>query len=844
MLNNQHPTVRIDRASGSPSPTTSDENGPDLRSHKEPIVSGSQPAPMGIQHARATSDFALRDSLSQDGIAQVPRDATANMPLPPTQLPARAGQRNEQLSLPEELDKSLTIKGASSTSTDPTSESRLEASQALPVRTVSLSATASLSTTPGASPSSPRPPKSLGELSRSLSDRRDLAPRLATLPPPMMASFTAKGSARLTPSVGPRQPPMPILNLPTLPPMTPSQNPTRPRQQAPLRSIPALPMRGPSESEREADHENGILDEEEEEEEGEEYADASPGVRETDGGASDEEDTEDTSYTASSPATPRSRGDRPAGMQDGSSRMTAGAEQNRETIYFTPQAAALPTAAARRPGSSSSAATDYFTSKRADRDIDRSHSPSRTPRPADYFANPSLRTLVPGNGPQLVPMPAGSSRPGLYQLGSRSMIDLLSPSSKRAKDKMATPSIGPETTAERRRSKALPGPPTIDEDPQGAVPDDSTPASPTLRRQRSLPIYKISSDPPPYPSFHPRGGGPAIQPRDEEGKERLPSYSNSIYLTAVMPRKMEFIAPGVQARDRKWRRVLCVLEGTAFSVYKCPPGASGVSAIEEWWERKVGVGDITVTGGTAVTQSGIRVSAVRGRVPDGDRPGKTEEDPTPPADAPETESNPPPAAPPPTRSKLHIAAVTLLHPSRAAHSHKHGQSNGAQSVTSPTSRLTNPSVSRSRPSVDTQPPDDHSTISIVARSSMDDRSSRNSAHHSTSNSRSTSVSSPPASDSSSSFFSRSRILPSSSSSATSDSPPGSAKTAPEPSPKDLIKGYTLQNAESGLASDYSKRKNVIRVRMEGEQFLLQAQDVASVIDWIEVRCRCGADSVL
>lgn len=55
-----------------------------------------------------------------------------------------------------------------------------------------------------------------------------------------------------------------------------------------------------------------------------------------------------------------------------------------------------------------------------------------------------------------------------------------------------------------------------------------------------------------------------------------------------------------------------------------------------------------------------------------------------------------------------------------------------------------------------------------------------------------------------------------------------------PDPKDLIRQYSLQHAESGLASDYQKRKNVIRVRVEGEQFLLQAKDVAAVIDWIEV----------
>ncbi|KAJ3984896.1 hypothetical protein F5890DRAFT_1410669 [Lentinula detonsa] len=58
-------------------------------------------------------------------------------------------------------------------------------------------------------------------------------------------------------------------------------------------------------------------------------------------------------------------------------------------------------------------------------------------------------------------------------------------------------------------------------------------------------------------------------------------------------------------------------------------------------------------------------------------------------------------------------------------------------------------------------------------------------------------------------------------------------TCPPPNKSDLIHSYTLQQAESGLGNDYLKRKNVIRVRMEGEQFLLQARDVTAVVDWIE-----------
>jgi hypothetical protein len=60
-------------------------------------------------------------------------------------------------------------------------------------------------------------------------------------------------------------------------------------------------------------------------------------------------------------------------------------------------------------------------------------------------------------------------------------------------------------------------------------------------------------------------------------------------------------------------------------------------------------------------------------------------------------------------------------------------------------------------------------------------------------------------------------------------------SVPLPQEQDLLHAYALNSAESGLGSDYVKRQNVIRIRMEGEQFLLQARDVASVVDWIEVR---------
>lgn len=68
----------------------------------------------------------------------------------------------------------------------------------------------------------------------------------------------------------------------------------------------------------------------------------------------------------------------------------------------------------------------------------------------------------------------------------------------------------------------------------------------------------------------------------------------------------------------------------------------------------------------------------------------------------------------------------------------------------------------------------------------------------------------------------------------SHSSKGKGNGVPMPKQSDLIRVYTMQHAESGLGKDYLKRRNVIRVRLEGEQFLLQGKDVGDVIQWIEV----------
>lgn len=47
----------------------------------------------------------------------------------------------------------------------------------------------------------------------------------------------------------------------------------------------------------------------------------------------------------------------------------------------------------------------------------------------------------------------------------------------------------------------------------------------------------------------------------------------------------------------------------------------------------------------------------------------------------------------------------------------------------------------------------------------------------------------------------------------------------------LIRSYSLQHAKVGLASDYKKRENVLRVRLENEQMLLAFETTQALIDW-------------
>lgn len=269
----------------------------------------------------------------------------------------------------------------------------------------------------------------------------------------------------------------------------------------------------------------------------------------------------------------------------------------------------------------------------------------------------------------------------------------------------------------------------------------------TLSRRKSLPNMM----PPLYHQLRPFSPSSSIfsSASDYSGDEPLPPYTNQLFLIAQMPRKMEFIKPGVVSQDRKWRRVWCVLEGTKFGVYK-------VRDVRSVWEGVIGAGD----GSTVVMPETRKEKEQRREIQFWESRRRKEEN--------------------------------------ERRFTEEGLAGGGGSSSDDEDDLT------LCPS---------SSSTSLRRSESQSRSSLSIGRpHLHVPFRSRAISPSP-----------SRIL---------SSPPSNHPEKPDPSL--LIKEYTLQHAESGLGTDYTKRRNVIRVRMEGEQFLLQAKDTNEVVKWIEV----------
>ena len=227
---------------------------------------------------------------------------------------------------------------------------------------------------------------------------------------------------------------------------------------------------------------------------------------------------------------------------------------------------------------------------------------------------------------------------------------------------------------------------------------------------------------------------------------------------------MEFTAPGVQARDRGWKRLYCILRGTQLLVYKFDPHRFPLKA-----ESPSTIPTIS----QAESEEYLHVHV----------PGERRNQPNP---------------PPPVSA---------------------GPSNAQRGSVSDTSSSTH---HYSGPSINSN-----------GQGASGDEGARRASVSSANGSVSTSTSS----EKDARLFSGVAELRRPSVSTTSTTSPTSAgpgALASHFQHNQLVKQYTLQNAESGLAADYVKRKNVVRVRSEGEQFLLQTDDARDVVDWIEV----------
>ncbi|GAA5851213.1 hypothetical protein JCM8547_004169 [Rhodosporidiobolus lusitaniae] len=334
-----------------------------------------------------------------------------------------------------------------------------------------------------------------------------------------------------------------------------------------------------------------------------------------------------------------------------------------------------------------------------------------------------------------------AQRAGLYRLRSQSVVALASPSMVDSDDEpVGTAAVTGLDPVWQTGGLRTPGPsflnltdiatkvqtsppppktplPVVDlSPPPGSPPPPSQPASPadartsrpttatTSRLHRPRSMYELRVAPPEYTAPLYRRPGldqpQVIQPREEEGNEGLPAYSCAVHIEGFMPRKMEFTAPGVQAKDRAWKRQYVVLHGTSIKIYKFDLRTHPIAGEEDW---------------------SVIPAAIVG-----------------------LEDGPPPL-------HFHEGEYGVG---------KDGNANGLGPLHSHKFPL-----------------------------SIGDAKAK----------------------------AKSRILEGSTAAAQNQ----------------LLRHYSLQNAESGLAADYLKRKHVVRVRAEGEQFLLQAKDDRGVIDLIE-----------
>lgn len=344
--------------------------------------------------------------------------------------------------------------------------------------------------------------------------------------------------------------------------------------------------------------------------------------------------------------------------------------------------------------------------------------------------------------------PLVARRPSLYTQLSQSMVNLSTPVDRPtvrldSPDPLQTVNeADPATTPALDRDWALP--PTT---PWGVTP------SPLKRR-----LSAGDADPPPpkYESVRVLGhDGPVPKPREEEGRENLPPYWCGVHIEGTLARKMEFMLPGVQAKDRGWKKYYFVLHGTALFVYKFDPSKVPLRAGEPY----------------------LRAS--------------------------ERES----------QQFLHVHLAPDHH--RASMSH------------SSTSNTPKPMASIRRATVGQEAAP---RTNVLATAISNARRGTIGSHTPTKRELSAGEEKDPA------LFPPPATNRRQSSGA--DSVASSTASAPIASHmpfahNQLLHIYSMCAAESGLAADYKKRLHCVRVRAEGQQFMLQTDTARQCVQWIE-----------
>ncbi|WVO12845.1 hypothetical protein L204_100453 [Cryptococcus depauperatus] len=324
-----------------------------------------------------------------------------------------------------------------------------------------------------------------------------------------------------------------------------------------------------------------------------------------------------------------------------------------------------------------------------------------------------------------------------------------------------------------------------------------------LKRRRSADDLVVL--PPKYESLdHPFSTAFAPKPREEEGREDLPRYWCAVHIEGMLQRKMEFMAERklgvdptngkqriekIQARDRSWKRLYFILHGTTLLVYKFDPHrfplktTAPVPTIEEEDPEEF----------LHVHPPPDRKSrgSLSGTIGAGSRRSSIIEE--------------------------RRASATCL-------DNRLGSEEGLSLG------ITNRRLSEERPS----------TLSIPASGGQISESSptsieagyRRSSLSMVRNSGGESNIKDPA------LFGLSRQKRNSN--AGSNNQPLSTIHGSITTPLSshfqhnvLVKQYSLNKTESGLAADYHKRNNVVRIRADGEQFLLQTESARDTIDWVE-----------